>query len=199
MARLYAEVRAHDEPGSAWAQWRRTRDELFENHPQSPLNGAVRTAFTGLRYYPYDPGFRFCVSLTPLPPRPSQSQHAGEDGVVDLTPFALTAGLEPRLGAELTLYWIGGYGGGVFLPFRDTTSGAATYAGGRYLIDTVKGAELESGDSGAVLDFNFAYNPSCAYSEAWVCPLAPGSNHLPAALEAGEKAPDRGTGGATGR
>ncbi|MEE8544514.1 MAG: DUF1684 domain-containing protein, partial [Alphaproteobacteria bacterium] len=109
---------------------------------------------------------------------------------VRLTPFARTRGLEARCGAELTLYWIGGYGGGVLLPFRDATSGETTFGGGRYLLDTLKGADLGLADAGAaLLDFNFAYNPSCAYAERWVCPLAPPANHLPTAVPAGEKAP----------
>ena len=72
----------------------------------------------------------------------------GADGIIHLMPFARTAGLEPALGAELTLYWIEGYGGGVFLPFRDATSGRSTYAGGRYLLDTIKGADLGTTDAG---------------------------------------------------
>jgi uncharacterized protein (DUF1684 family) len=105
-----------------------------------------------------------------------------------MLPFARTAGLRQRLGDELTLYWIGGYGGGVFLPFKDATSGRETYGGGRYLLDTIKSADLGTTADGAViLDFNFAYNPSCAYSDRWTCPLAPAANQLPAAVRAGER------------
>jgi uncharacterized protein (DUF1684 family) len=107
---------------------------------------------------------------------------------VTLLPFTRTDGLAGRLGAELTLYWIAGYGGGVFLPFADATSGAETYAGGRYLLDTIKGADLGMARGAAVLDFNFAYNPSCSYSDRWVCPLAPAANRLPARITAGERA-----------
>jgi uncharacterized protein len=102
-------------------------------------------------------------------------------------PFATTRGLAGPLGGELTLYWISGYGGGVFLPFRDATSGTETFAGGRYLIDSIKGAELGERHGHLILDFNFAYNPSCSYSERWVCPLAPPANRLPAAVKAGER------------
>jgi uncharacterized protein (DUF1684 family) len=74
----------------------------------------------------------------------------------------------------LDLFWLEGYGGGLFLPFRDGSSGADTYGAGRYLLDTVKGADLGTDDRGRlVLDFNFAYNPSCAYDPIWSCPLAP--------------------------
>ncbi len=96
---------------------------------------------------------------------------AGKDGTMTLLPFALTNGLAQPLGKELTLYWIESYGGGVFLPFGDATNGQESFAGGRYLLDTIKSADLGSDGAGRlILDFNFAYYPSCAYSEAWVCP-----------------------------
>jgi len=67
------------------------------------------------------------------------------------------------------------------------TSGRETYGGGRYVLDTVKGADLGEEDGRLVLDFNFAYNPSCSYDPGWVCPLAPPVNRLAVAVEAGEK------------
>ena len=88
---------------------------------------------------------------------------------------------------SLELYWLEGYGGGVFLPFADTTSGSITYGAGRYLLDTAKGADLGMSGDRLVLDFNFAYNPSCAYDPRWVCPLAPPENRLPLAVHAGER------------
>jgi uncharacterized protein (DUF1684 family) len=87
----------------------------------------------------------------------------------------------------LELQWLESYGGGVFLSFRDATSGKGTYGGGRYLLDTVKGADLGEDEGRLVLDFNFAYNPSCSYDPSWVCPLAPPANRLPSAVEAGER------------
>jgi uncharacterized protein (DUF1684 family) len=78
------------------------------------------------------------------------------------------------------------------VPVKDATSGTATYGGGRYLIDTVKGADL-GGDQGTlILDFNFAYNPLCAYDPAWACPLAPAGNTLGRSLLAGELMPQPG-------
>jgi uncharacterized protein (DUF1684 family) len=91
--------------------------------------------------------------------------------------------------AELAVYWLEGYGGGLWLPFADATSGEITYGGGRYLYDTIKGADLGATASGFVLDFNFAYNPSCAYDERWSCPLSPPENRLPFAVNAGERLP----------
>ena len=90
---------------------------------------------------------------------------------------------------ELPLYWLDGYGGGVFLPFADATSGATTYGAGRYLLDTVKGADLGGGGDSLVLDFNFAFNPSCAWSDAWPCPLAPRANWLDLRIAGGELLP----------
>ncbi len=94
--------------------------------------------------------------------------------------------------AELTLFWIDVYGGGLFLPFRDATAPHETYGGGRYLFDTVKGSDFlwAPGDANRgriVLDFNYAYNPSCAYDHRWACPLAPRENWLPFPIEAGER------------
>jgi len=105
-----------------------------------------------------------------------------------MTAFARTRGLAAALGGELTLFWIGGYGGGVFLPFRDGTSGRETYGGGRYLLDGIKGADLGSAPDGRmVLDFNFAFHPSCAHQPVWTCPLAPPENRLPAPVRGGER------------
>jgi len=185
---LYAEVRASD-PLRGWQHWRAVRDDLFRRNPQSPLGRERRDRFEGLACFPYDPGWRFVVELDRPESLESFSMAAGRDGEVRLTPFARTSGLASRLSAELTLYWIEGYGGGVFLPFADATSGTETYSGGRYLLDTIKGADLgRAPDGRVILDFNFAYNPSCSYSDHWVCPLAPAGNRLPVAVPAGERA-----------
>jgi uncharacterized protein (DUF1684 family) len=82
-----------------------------------------------------------------------------------------------------------GYAGGLFIPFRDATSSHETYAAGRYLVDAAKSADL-GGDPARhtlVLDFNFAYQPSCAFDPKWACPLAPPENHLAVAIRAGER------------
>jgi uncharacterized protein (DUF1684 family) len=92
----------------------------------------------------------------------------------------------PRI---LSLFWMDGYAGGLFLPFRDATSGAATYAAGRYVLDTAKSADL-GGDparGSLIVDFNFAYQPSCAFDPRWACPLAPPENRLDLAVRAGER------------
>jgi uncharacterized protein (DUF1684 family) len=155
----YAEVRAADDHEGAWREWRDARDRLFREHPQSPLPAEERAAFGGLAYFDYDPALRVHVKVTP-----------GDDTV-----------------RELAVFWLDAYGGGVFLPFTDGTSGSDTYGGGRYVLDTVKGADLGEEDGRLVLDFNFAYNPSCAYDPRWVCPLSPPENRLPVAVRAGEQ------------
>lgn len=95
----------------------------------------------------------------------------------------------PLAGAVLPLFWMSGYAGGLFLPFRDATSGSATYGAGRYLLDTVKGAD-QGGDwrgGTLTLDFNLAYHPSCAYDPKWSCPLAPPENRLTVPIRVGER------------
>lgn len=95
----------------------------------------------------------------------------------------------PLAGALLSVFWLEGYGGGLFLPFRDATSGGETYGAGRYLLDTIKGADL-GGDPARgelLLDFNLAYHPSCAYDPRWNCPLAPRENWLSVAVPVGER------------
>lgn len=187
VADLYAAVRAMP-AREGFAHWRRVRDRLFREHPQSPLAASRRAHFRGIDCFAYDPALRFTVVLGSAIDRDTIELEAGKDGVMTLVPFALTIGLEAPLGKELTLYWIEGYGGGVFLPFGDATNGRESFAGGRYLLDTIKSADLGSGPDGRlILDFNFAYYPSCAYSEAWVCPLSPIENRLRVAVRGGER------------
>ena len=78
-----------------------------------------------------------------------------------------------RRRARLAVYWLNEYAGGIFIPFRDATSGKETYGGGRYLWDSAKGADLGPDGDELVIDFNYAYHPSCVYDERWSCPLAP--------------------------
>jgi uncharacterized protein len=91
-------------------------------------------------------------------------------------------GVDCRLG----VYWFDDYAGGIFIPFRDATNGDETYGGGRYLWDSAKGADLGLEDSRLVLDFNYAYHPSCVYDARWSCPLAPVENRLDVPVRAGE-------------
>ena len=181
---LYEAVRMMP-PEEGWKLWRETRDELFRSHPQSPLPAESRAGFEGLEYWRYDPGARVLAELEDVEAPPQPIETSGVEPML-FRPFA-RAWFELR-GERLSLevHWLTGYGGGVFLPVRDATSGKESYGGGRYVLDTVKGADLGEQDGRLVLDFNFAYNPSCAYDPGWVCPLAPPANRLAVAVEAGE-------------
>jgi len=182
---LYAAVRAA-EPEAGWELWRETRDKLFRSHPQSPLAPDGRASFERLEYWPYDPEARVLAELEYVEAPPEPVATSGNEAIL-FRPFA-RARFDLR-GEPLSLevYWLAGYGGGAFLPFRDATSGRESYGGGRYVLDTVKGADLGEQTGLLVLDFNFAYNPSCSYDPGWVCPLAPPANRLPVAVEAGER------------
>ena len=185
---VYDEIRDAAEPETAWWRWRDARDELFRTHPQSPVPAGARAGFPGLDYYAYDPTARVLAELEDFeaPPQPIETS-----GLQPLL-FQRFARASFELRGEplaLEVYWLEGYAGGVFLPFRDATSGRETYGGGRYVLDTVKGADLGSEDGRLVLDFNFAYHPSCFYDPGWVCPLAPPANRLAVAVGAGERVP----------
>jgi len=190
---MYAAVRQASQPLAAcWQTWRVTRDELFARHPQSSLTAPQKAAFTGLPYFPYDPAWRFEAEVDPnVEPTiiPIETAH---DGTIRAQRFGQVSLIMAGESVTLSLFWLLGYGGGVFLPFRDATNGKpvkgdATYGGGRYLIDTIKHADLgQTTDGKLILDFNYAYNPSCAYNHQWSCPLAPPENWLSVAITAGE-------------
>ena len=196
---LYAAVRetATTDPEAAWRHWRTVRDDLFRTHPQSPVPADDRSTFEG-RYWPYDRARRFEVEVqAATASAPAAPAFAGLSPIL---PMSTGDALEFwRLGdvvipfgdgtRTLALFWMAGYAGGLFLPFRDTTNGRATYGAGRYLLDTAKGADL-GGDVRAgrlILDFNFAFQPSCAFDPRWSCPLAPPENRLDIPIEAGER------------
>ena len=164
---------------------RLAKDAWFRGSPHSPLPPEARSGFRGLAYFSPDPAFRFeGLRLERLA--------EGEDA-----PFSIeTSDRRPRTahrlgrlrfaigGRALTLtaYRIdGGSSTSLFVPFRDETSGSETYGAGRYL-------DISADDDGTfVVDFNEAYHPFCAYSEAYSCPLPPAENRLPVRIEAGER------------
>lgn len=185
---LYGRVRAEPDPAEAHALWRAGRDELFRSHPQSPLPTAERATFAGLPVAAYDVRWRFEVGLdTDVAPERREVVTA-TDGVVPFDRLG-TARL-PGVG-DLDVWWLGSYGGGLFLPVRDGLRGTHTYGGGRYVLDSVKGADLggdvrPDGTGTLVVDLNFAYNPSCAYDPAWACPLPGPGNTVATGLPVGE-------------
>jgi len=178
VARIYLEA-------TDLADFRARRDELFRTHPQSAIPAVERAAFTGLHYFPPNDDAIADVVL-----RPAAGTIAidtgGPDGVVHYD----RVGILDTPWGELSLWWIAAYGGGLFLPVRDTTCGPQSYGGGRYLTDTVKGTHGRGvqvlGGNRVRLDCNYLYNPSCAYDDEWLCPLAPPENRLDVPIPAGE-------------
>jgi hypothetical protein len=184
---LYREVRTAPDPRSAWQTWRDVRGELIARHPQSPLAESRRDAFEP-SYFDYDPELRTLAEVLPVD-LAAANVPMSRDEPVRFTHFADASFELAGEALKLGLYWLEGYGGGVFLSFSDETSVQETYGAGRYLLDTVKGADLGTVDGRLVLDFNFAFNPSCAYDTRWACPLAPPGNRLHVAVHAGELVP----------
>jgi len=194
IAELYREVRllAAADPIAAWDRWRREREALFRTHPQSPVPQTERASFRA-RHWPYDPALRFELPVSPPPATspavvPIALPNSGADALafdrIGTIVLPLAAGPAP-----LSVYWMRGYAGGLFVPFRDATSGHETYGAGRYLLDTAKGADL-GGDPDAgtlVLDLNFVYHPSCAFDPRWACPLAGPDDRIVGRVEAGER------------
>ena len=183
---LYAAVRQSDSPEEAHELWRIERDDLMARHPATPLLPDDRALFEGLPIAPYDPQWRFERPI--LPAEPGGFEFAtGTDGVV---PFERVGRVEIPDAGSLDVWRLKSYGGGLFIPVRDALAGrpGGTYGGGRYLIDTIKGADLgtDAERGTIVLDFNFAYNPSCAYDPAWACPLAQPGNALRVEVPVGE-------------
>jgi uncharacterized protein (DUF1684 family) len=183
VADLYAAIRAAPDPFDGWSLWRDTRSHLFSGHPQSPVPEGVRAAYDGPHLFDYDPAWRLLAEVLPAERREFELPSSDGQTMV-FTRFGLA-----RVGEEIELevYWLEGYGGGVFLPFADATSGEETYGAGRYLLDTVKGSDLGTDNGRLVLDFNFAYQPSCSYDLRWTCPLAPRANRLSVPVRAGER------------
>jgi uncharacterized protein (DUF1684 family) len=183
---LYSAVRQADDPEDAHELWRIERDDLMARHPATPMLPEDRLLFEGLPIAPYDAAWRFELPILPAEPAGFEFS-TGTDGVV---PFERVGLVEIPDAGSLDVWRLMSYGGGVFVPVRDSLAGSAggTYGGGRYLIDTIKGADLGSDAARGtiVLDFNFAYNPSCAYDPAWACPLAQPGNVLPIAVPVGE-------------
>jgi uncharacterized protein (DUF1684 family) len=186
VAAIYAEVRATPDPRVAHQAWQAARNALLASHPESPVPAAARPAFTGAPVAPYDLALRFHAQVDVATEPVRIEVGTGTDGIV---PFERVGVVHlPGVG-DLDVWWLASYGGGIFVPIRDTRADGATYPGGRYVLDTVKGADLGGTDGFLVVDLNFAYNPSCAYDPAWACPLAPPGNTVPVPVDAGELMP----------
>jgi uncharacterized protein (DUF1684 family) len=191
---LYAEVRAMsaNDPAIALAHWRAVREQLFREHPQSPVPPGARAAFRAT-HFDHDPTLRFTVTVEPAPP-PAPGAFALElpNSGADTLSFSRVGRIAIPFATgvrTLSVFWMAGYAGGLFIPFRDATNGTETYGAGRYLVDAAKSADLGGDAEAAALtvDFNFAFQPSCAFDPRWACPLAPPENRLEIAIRAGER------------
>ena len=183
---LYVRVRSAASPAEGWALWQRGRKRLFLEHEQSPLSTGMRTVDHLPRYFPYDPSFRILASVEAHPPERVELPPSS-GGSVPAQRVGTARFVVEGENCELAVYWLEEYSGGLFVSFRDTTSGADTFGGGRYVIDSAKGADLGMETGRLVLDFNFSYQPSCSYDESWSCPLPPRDNWLRVAIRAGER------------
>jgi hypothetical protein len=197
IADLYAEVRrlAMGDVAAALELWRETRERLYREHPQSPVPPDRRRDFRA-HHFPADPSLRFEVAFEGSADEPGRASGGismdlpvSAGGTMSFSRIGRVEIPFPTGPRSLGVYWVAGYAGGIFLPFRDATSGDETYAAGRYLLDAAKSADLGGdGERGTlILDFNFAFQPSCAFDPKWACPLAPPENRLDIPIRAGER------------
>ncbi|MBS2964343.1 DUF1684 domain-containing protein [Actinocrinis puniceicyclus] len=183
---LYAAVRAEKDPRRGCELWREGRDALFREHPQSPLPPGDPLRETGLPYWPYDPALRFELPVVPPAEPVGLGVPTDRDGTTAMRLVGRVK-LPAPIDASLDVWWLRQYAGGLFVPLRDGTAGAESYGGGRYLLDTAKGADLGGDARHLVIDLNFLYHPSCRYNAHWQCPLAPAGNTLGTPIRAGER------------
>ncbi len=162
---------------SALTRFRQQKDDFFRSSPDSPIADAV--GFEKLDYYDEDRSLALELEIQPGDGSEVRIQTSdGQERVY--TREALVSFEVDGKDTSLTLYGTD-HGDGYFLPFRDATSGKETYGAGRYL-------DIHPQSGGYVtIDFNLAYNPYCAYNDAYSCPLPPGENWLQVPIRAGEK------------
>ena len=182
------EIAEREEYSQQLIAFRRQKDQFFGSSPQSPIPAAERrSGFHGLNYYPPDPDFQVVAQVTPIDDMDVVELNTSTG---DLRPQRRAARLTFTIGdADVTLIGFTDpdedHLHELFIPFRDTTSGGETYGAGRYLETAV-----DEGDDGALqamLDFNLAYNPYCAYSDNYSCPIPPAENRLAVPISAGER------------
>jgi len=184
VADMYSAVRTTlpVDPPAAHALWRKETRHALRSHPQSALPPDKRGAFPGLRYYDYDPRFAFAVEVEPLP----EERYDIGTSTGSAIPFVRFGKVTFDLGM-LEIYWLDAYKRRRLpaVPRRDRRQDHIRRR--RYLLDTAKSADLGSRGTALVLDFNFAYHPSCFYDPKWVCPLAGPFSRIGAPIEAGER------------
>ena len=176
----------------AITQFRQQKDEYFASN-ESPIPDEERASFTGLKYFSPDFAMRVEAKVEPLP-KGDHIKIATSDGMTRLYERYATlrfkiAGAEQRLTAYRTADSPDADDAShelLFVPFRDANSGTVTYGAGRYL-DVEEEGTVGGVNTVAVVDFNLAYNPYCAYNDNYSCPITPSENTLPIPINAGEK------------
>ncbi|MCC6235962.1 MAG: DUF1684 domain-containing protein [Dehalococcoidia bacterium] len=161
-------------------QFRLGKDEFFRDAPESPLSPSQHRDFTGLRYYKENEALVFELVAEPFPIQDLIAMRTSTGGEAEYVRWARVSFEVDGQEAGLTLYREQG-SGHIFLPFQDANAGGETYGAGRYL------EVLPLGEDRVLLDFNYAYNPYCAYNDGWSCPLPPSENRLQVAIRAGEQ------------
>lgn len=168
-------------------QHRSQRTTYFATDEHSPIPPEQRgDAFPGLDHYPPDSRYRYELALHRHEDPESITVETTADGqrtYLRWGEFRFTVEGES---VTLQAYKASPDDDRLWVPFRDATSGETTYGAGRYLDLTE--ANHRRPDGTWVLDFNLAYNPTCAYNEAYECPLIPMENWLEVPIEAGERA-----------
>jgi len=165
----------------AITEFRRRRDELFKSHSQSPIEPDERSTFTGLEYFSPDPAYRVTATLEEGSGDELVIETGGADGAIHYRRAGRIVFDLLGQRCALTVLSLHQYAGGLFLPFKDATSGKESYGAARYIDLKVQHDDVY------LFDFNYAYNPYCAYNEGYACPLPPAENSLKVAIRAGEK------------
>ena len=193
VADLYGDLRSRGVDESSWHRWREDRERLLLTHPQSSFVGTDGVVSDPPQFYDYDPTWQVIGRVEPWHGAGEPPSLTADDGA-DFTQVGTVRFERLDVVYSLGVFWLNGYAGGLFVPFRDETNGDTTYGGGRYILDTAKSADLgpppgpiDTADDVLLLDFNFAYHPSCAWDPQWQCPLAPVGNRLAVAVAAGEQ------------
>jgi uncharacterized protein (DUF1684 family) len=158
------------------------KDQFMSRHTESPFVQGSIYDFQGLKYFPPDEKFRIPATLERLPEPKEAFLRTNRDGQAAMRWVGDVVFYVDGRKLRLRVYHAGeGVGTSVFVPFRDSTSGQETYGAGRYLT-----LELNENDQ-YELDFNRAFNPYCAYTDAYECGFPPAENDLPVAIRAGER------------
>jgi hypothetical protein len=165
---------------SELTEFREAKDDFYKNGDDSPLTREQKAGFHGLKYFDENPSLELVLEVKQYDPQEVVEMQTSTGDVAQYIRWGRISFEVDGEPAELTIYRDED-GESTFLPFADATSGNETYGSGRYL-------EVEQLREGRVhVDFNYAYNPYCAYNEGWSCPLTPSENRLKVPIRAGEK------------